>query len=384
MEKSLEGKKIAIVADWLTSRGGAEHVVIALSRLFPNADIFTSVYNPVLFSEFKNRVVHTSFLQKLPKSIRNKHQFLVPFFPRAFRSFDMSEYDVIISSSSSGFSKCVRKVRSRQIHICYCHTPVRFLYHARAEYIHDYPLPWWIRPARLILPFILYFLMKRDLEAVKFVDFFVANSDFVGKRINQYYHRDSVTIYPGVQTKPFVKAFENHSTWSYKDSYFLAVGRFIPYKRFDLLVETFAKNGLPLKLGGIGPDLAKCQRRAEALKADNIEFLGFVDYKKIPDLFAGARAFMFPVEEDFGLTPVEAMSAGVPIIYYNQGGARESVIKGMGVAFNTQTIQGLQRGIDDFLKHEKSFDRRTISLHGKSFDEIMFQKRFLDYVCSVL
>lgn len=372
--------KIALITDWLTSRGGAEHVNIAISKLFPEAVIFTSVYKAENFPELRSREVRATFLQKLPKKLRHRHQLLLPFFPKAFEKLDLSEFDLIISSSSSGFSKCVRKTRPEQVHICYCHTPVRFLYHAREEYLTEYPMPFFLRPFKFMLPALLNFLEKKDQLAIKGVDHFVSNSNFVGERIKKYYDRTAKTIYPCVNTAPFVQKGKN----SVKEDYFLAVGRFIPYKKFDLLVETFAANKLPLKLVGKGPELEKCQKLAKKLKAENIEFLGFVEREELILLFPKARAFVFPAEEDFGLTPVEAMAAGTPVIYLNKGGARESVSRNCGVSFAEQNTKSLQKGIDEFLTKENSFDRKELISRGQKFDERVFQKNLLAFITEVL
>ncbi len=372
--------KIALITDWLTSRGGAEHVNIAIAKLFPEAVIFTSVYKPENFPELKDREVKTTFLQKLPKQLRHRHQLLLPLFPKAFEKLNLSEFDLIISSSSSGFSKCVKKTRPGQVHICYCHTPVRFLYHARKEYLTEYPMPFFIRPFKFMLPALLNFLEKKDQAAIKGVDYFLSNSNFVGERVKKYYDRTAKTIYPCVNTDPFVEAEKNTE----KRDYFLAVGRFIPYKKFDLLVETFAENKLPLKLVGKGPDLDKCQKIAKKLKAENIEFLGFVERGELPSLFAKARAFLFPAEEDFGLTPVESMSAGTPVIYFNRGGAKESVAKNCGVSFEEQSRDSFQKGLDEFLTKEDSFDKKELSSRGQGFDEKVFQKNLLGFITEVL
>ncbi len=368
-------KKVAIVADWITSRGGAERVVFSLAKLFPKAVIFTSVYHPEKFPELRGRDVRTTFLQKLPLKLRKKHQFLLPFFPWAFEKIDLSEFDLIISSSSSGFSKCVRKTRPDQVHMCYCHTPVRFLYNAREEYLKDYPLPWWGTPIRWILPFLLNYLEKKDQEAMKTVDHWVSNSDFVADRIEKFYRAKALTINPGVETKEYVHAGKQDP----ERIYFLAVGRFIPYKKFDLLVETFAKNKLPLKLAGKGPELEKCKMMAKDLGANNIEFLGFVGDEELPNLYAHARAFLFPAEEDFGLTPVEAMSAGTPVIYYDKGGATESVGE-WGIPFRAQTVEELQKGIDGFLQQENNIHRDRIVERGQSFDESNFREKVANYL----
>ncbi|MCF7812239.1 glycosyltransferase [Candidatus Gracilibacteria bacterium] len=379
MNPKFENKKIALVADWLTDRGGAEHVVAALAKAFPQATIFTSVYNPDAFPEFRSREVRTTFLQKLPTAFRRKHQFLLPFFPMAFEKLDLSGFDIIFSSASSGFSKCVQKTKPEQKHICYCHTPVRFLYHARDEYMREYPLPWWGQPVKLILPLLLNWLTKKDQNAIKNIDFFLSNSDFVGKRIKKFYQKPSTTLYPCIDTKPFLQAAHQHS----KQDYFLAVGRFIPYKKFDLLVETFAKNHLPIKLVGSGPELEHCQELAREKNAQNIEFLGFAERARLPGLFARARAFVFPVEEDFGLVPIEAMSAGTPVLYYNRGGATESIGKTeikCGIAFDHQTSESLQKAIDRFLASESSFDPEEIQKRGEQFDEEIFIQKIHDFL----
>ncbi len=370
---NLKNKKVAIIADWLTSRGGAERVIFSMAKLFPQAVIFTSVISREKFPELKNREIKTTWLQKLPRFIRQKHQFLLPFFPTAFQKLDLSEFDLIISSSSSGFSKCVQKSRENSLHICYCHTPNRYLYHAREDYLKNFPIPWWGRWIRFFLPQILNFLEKIDQNCAKKVDCWIANSDFVGKRIQKFYHQKATTIYPGVETSKF-----QNFAGTPKKNYFLAVGRFIPYKKFDLLVQTFAKNGLPLKLAGTGPELEKCQNLAKKLKAKNIEFLGFVPDKDLAKLYAEARAFLFPAEEDFGLTPIEAMSAGTPVIFFNKGGASESVGK-WGISFEEQTIESLQKAIEKFQKTE--FDLEKVKFRGIFFDEENFRnnlRKFLE------
>lgn len=369
----LEEKRVAIVADWLTSRGGAERVIFSLTKLFPEATIFTSVYNESQFPELKKQEVRTTWLQKLPLFLRKKHQFLLPFFPYAFRKLDLSPFDLIITSSSSGFSKCVKKTRSEQIHICYCHTPVRFLYHAKEEYRKEFPLPFWAKPIRIVLPALLHWLTKADQRAAKKVDYWISNSDFVGKRIMKFYHTSSKTIYPGVETK----SFEHAGKQKTERNYFLAVGRFIPYKKFDLLIKTFTKNKLPLKLAGRGPEIEKCKELAK--NAKNIEFLGFVSDEDLSKLYAGARTFLFPAEEDFGLTPIEAMAAGTPVVYYDKGGATESVGK-WGIPFDEQSPKSLQKAIDTFLKTEKTIDREKIRERGISFDEEIFRKKFAEFL----
>lgn len=373
----IEDKKVAIVADWLTNQGGAERVIVALSKLFPEAPIFTSVYKPGSVPDLLGKDIRTTWLQKLPGKIRQKHQFLMPLLPEAFGKLDLSEFDIIISSSSA-FAKSVKKSRVDQVHICYCHSPTRYLYHAREEYLESYPLPVWLRPLKFLQPKVFDYVTPKDLKAAEAVDHFISNSDFIGERIKEFYHRDSVTIHPCTETAIFANSVTQN-----KQSYFLAVGRFIPYKKFDLLVETFIQNGLPLKLAGIGPELARCKKIVSESGVKNIEFLEFVPFADLPRLYAEARAFLFPAEEDFGLTPVESMSSGTPVIALNSGGVKESVTDKTGVFFDQQTVASLQSGIDEFIKKEKDFDQDEIQARGENFSVEKFQQKLLKYISSI-
>ena len=372
--KALNNKRVVIVADWLTNQGGAEQVVTALADAFPQAPIYTSVFTPGSIPALDGRAIRASWLQRLPAFLRRKHQFLLPFFPGAFARLDLSDFDIIISSSSA-FSKNVRKTRADQVHICYCHTPTRYLYNARDEYIETYPLPGWLKPFKFLLPKLLDYLTVKDLKGAQGVDYFISNSNFIAARIKKYYGRTATTIYPCTNTKQF-------SPLGPRGEYFLALGRFIPYKRFDLLVETFAKNSLPLKLGGIGPELEKCKAIARERQAKNIEFLEFVPYADLPSLYAGARAFLFPAEEDFGLTPVEAMASGVPVIAFGKGGATESVTTETGLFFEEQTPRSLQLAIDEFVNIEQKYSSKNIAHHAEKFSVENFQRQILEFVIS--
>ncbi len=367
----LKNKKVVIIADWLTNQGGAEQVVAAMSELFPESPIYTSVYTKGSVPVLDGKDIRGTWLQKLPLKLRKKHQFLLPFLPGAFERLDLSNFDVILSSSSA-FSKSVRKKKKEQIHFCYCHTPTRYLYNARQEYLETYPLPWWLRPFKVFLPKLLDYLTKKDQKAAQNVDYFISNSDYIGQRIDTYYKQDSQTIYPCIEADRLLNSQRK------RDDYFLAVGRFIPYKRFDLLVETFVKNGLPLKLGGTGPEMDRCKGLARG--ARNIEFLGFVPTEDLPNLYAGARAFLFPAEEDFGLTPVEAMCAGVPVVAYGKGGAIESVTPDTGIFFGEQSIESLQKSIDNFILNEQKFSSKKIKERGAQFDVKIFQENLIQFM----
>jgi len=377
MTMDLQGKKVCIIADWLTNQGGAERVIVAMHRMFPEAPIYTSVYNEGSVPDLLKADIRTSWLQRLPKKLRKKHQFLLPFFPHAFASLNLSEYDIILSSCSA-FSKSIKKLRPDQVHICYCHTPTRYLYHAREDYINNYPLPSWMKPLKFIFPVLIKYLTKKDQQAAKAVDHFVSNSNFVGQRIQKFYQRKSKTIYPCVDIAPFAD-----TKYQIPDTkYYFALGRFIPYKNFDLLVRTFVKNGLPLKLGGVGPELEKCKNLAKGHA--NIEFLEFVDYEDLPNLYAGAKAFLFPAEEDFGLTPVEAMAAGTPVIALGKGGALESVDDSSGVFFAEPTVESLQKTIDSLENNEQKFSSSEIKKRAQQFDEKVFQNHLNNFITSVV
>jgi glycosyltransferase involved in cell wall biosynthesis len=361
--------RIAIVADWLTSRGGAERVLFGLTALFPDAAVFTSVVRPELYPELAGRDVRTTWLQHLPEPLRRRHQYLLPLLPGAFARLDLSGFDLVISSSA-GFSKSVRTPPGA-VHVCYCHTPVRFLPHARAAYIRDYPLPLPFRPARLLLPPLLGHMARIDRAAAGRVDHFVANSRHVAARIHRFYGRDATVVHPGVDQTRFRAVAPAVSR-----DYFLAVGRFIPYKRFDLLVETFNRNGLPLVLAGDGPDLARLRN----LAMSNIRFSGFVADADLPALYAGARAFLMPAEEDFGLTPVEAMASGTPVIAYAGGGAAETVDSSSVLFFDTQSPESLQGAINALIAREPGFDPDAVRARAADFDMAAFQRRMLAFL----
>lgn len=399
----MKSPRIALIFDWLDDCGGMEHVNLAMVDAFPNAQIFTSVYDESKFPQLKNKTVHTTWLQRLPAKLRPKHQFLAPLMPLAFRGLDLSEFDIIISSSSSGYSKCIqthykknmKKLRAvpevdefesqggasrgkdfplRPTHVCYCHCPVRYLYHARSDYEENYPLPAILRPFKFLLKPLLNYLTTEDQTGAFHVDHWIANSNFIGERIKTYYGSQSTTIYPGIKLDRFSLSTPNN-----KQDYFLALGRFIPYKRFDLLVETFAKNGLPLKLAGTGPELEKCQSRAKELKAHNIEFLGFIKNEALPRLYRNARAFLFPAEEDFGLTPIEAMACRTPVIYLAKGGAVETVADA-GIPFSEQTEKSLQEAIDKFIKNEQKISSKEILERAQMFDDERFKRELKEFI----
>ena len=358
--------KVAIVHDWLVSLGGGERVVEALHELFPDAPVYTTVYNKNRLPEsFCKLNIITSFLQYIPFA-KVKHQVFLPLMPLAFESFDLSEFDLVISSSSS----CAKGVitGTNTVHICYCHTPMRYAW----DFYHEY-----IRDGNNLKRVLISLLMKNiriwDRISADRVDYFVANSRNVARRIQKHYKRDSYVIYPPVDVEKYY--LENKQ----KDFY-LIVSRLIPYKRIDLAIKAFNELELPLKIIGSGIEY----KRLKKLAKTNIEFLGTLQDDEVGEYYSNCRAFIFPGEEDFGITPLEAQASGVPVIAYGKGGALETVIDGKtGLLFLEQTTDSLIEKIKQ-IESGYSFDRLFIREHALKFSKKIFQQSILDFIENVL
>jgi len=316
--------KVALVHDHLAQDGGAEKVLKVLSDMFPRAPIYTLLYerkNAVKY--YQGRQIETSIIQKLPGGV-NHYQWYMPFMPMAVEFFDMSNYDLVISDSSS-FAKGVI-TSSQTLHLCYCHTPTRYLWSDTHQYINELHYNKYFKK---IISLVLNYIRMWDKLAADRVDAYIANSEFVAKRIKKYYKRDSVVIYPPVETEKF-KISQTVG------DYFLIGGRLAPYKRVDLAVEACKKTGKKLKIFGQGVDLPRLKNLARG--AGNIEFLGRVDDAVLAELYGRSLAFIHPQEEDFGITAVEVQASGRPVIAYRRGGALETVEEGVtGEFFNEQT-----------------------------------------------
>lgn len=356
--------KIAIVHDYLNQFGGAERVIQALHELYPEAPIYTSIYNADKLPEsFRQMDIRTSYMQHLPL-VFNLFKLYWPFYPSAFEGFDLSEYEVILSSSSA-FAKGVRK-NPQQLHICYCYTPARFLWRYH-DYVARESFPAWLKAG---LPWLLEPLKKWDLNNCAQVDFFVAISHHVAERIKKIYDRESDIIYPPVDTELFKISNLN------KD-YFLLLSRLNAYKRVDLVIDAFNQLKLPLKVVGDGP----LRRSLEAGAQANIEFLGRRPDNEIADLLAQCRALIFPGEEDFGIVPLEAQASGRPVIAYNAGGAKETIVDGeTGLFFTPQTAAALSLAVQRC--NFTSFDKLKLRQNALRFDKKVFQKRISEYVQS--
>lgn len=352
--------KIALVHDYLTQYGGGERVLEALAGMFPEAPIYTLVYDErATGGAFRGREIHTSFLQHLPFTKRH-HRMFPLLMPLAIEQFDLSEYDVALSVSASFAKGIVTKPGTR--HINYCLTPTRFLWDDSHRYVRESYSSW---PVRKLLPFLLSYLRVWDAEAAHRVDEFVAISEFVRRRITKYYERESVVVYPPVDVNKYFIADK-------VEDYFLMVGRLVGYKRFDLAVKTFAAMGLPLKIVGEGPEYRKIKNQISKVK--NIELLGLVSDYAMPELYARAQAVIFPQEEDFGLVPLEAMASGRPVIAYRAGGALETIVDGVtGIFFDQQTEIDLSLAVGKF--RHMAFDPHRIREHTMKFDINIFREK---------
>lgn len=352
--------KIAIVHDWLTNMGGAEPVVLELSKLFPDAPIYTSVYDKKNTTAFTDKDVRTTYLQKiLPSFIRYKHVLWPVLRAFAFRKLDMSEFDIIISSSSAE-AKSVRK-KPGAIHICYCHTPTRYYWSHYHEFKREFNFGLLTPLIRPFIPFFVRWMRKLDEESIKGVDVFIANSEVTKARIKKYYHRDSIVVYPPVDTKRFIGKNDTGR------SGYILWGRHVPYKRFDLAIEACNKLGLQLTVAGTGPD----SERLKKLAGPTVTFVGRVPDEELVRLAHKAKAFLFPNEEDFGISAVEALAAGLPVIAYKKGGALDIVEEGVsGVFFEQQTVESLFLAIEKF--ETSTFSYNTLVQRSKRFDRNLF------------
>lgn len=359
--------KIAIVTDWLTNMGGAEKVVLALHKAYPDAPIFTSVFDPKAMPDFAGVDVRTTWLQRLPKAVRNRHQLYAPLRALAFRKLNLQEYDIIISSSSAE-SKAVQK-RPDALHICYCHTPIRYYWSHYRTYL-KHPGFGLLDPiVKLIAPGFIWWMRKLDKRSVDGVDYFIANSTEVQQRIKTYYQRSSEIIFPAVQTDRL-----RPKGITKKGDYYLVVGRQIPYKRIDLAIAACNKLRKKLIVIGTGTEHDALAR----LAGPTVEMMTGIDDQQIVAYFQRAKGFIFPAEEDFGIVPIEAMAAGTAVIAYGKGGSQDYMTPKTGVTFARQSVNSLVQAMQKFESHK--FKRQQLIDHALSFGEEHFIAQLQDFV----
>jgi len=361
---SKQAPKVAIVHDWLTTAGGAEVVVAELHKLFPAAPIYTSVYNPDALPGLKSLDIRTTYLQEtLPKKLRYRHTLWPTARAKAFRQLDLSEFDVIISSSSAE-AKAVRKTRPDQKHIAYIHTPIRYYWSHYEEFRREFKFGAFTPFIRPFIPSLVKRMRKLDLESIEGIDVFVANSEVTQARIKQYYNRPSTVVHPPVDVDKFTPSPKGER------SGYVIWGRHVPYKRFDIAVEAANQLAVPLTVIGTGPDT----ERLKKLAGPTVTFTGRVSDAELIRLAQSAKGFLFPNEEDFGISAVEALAAGTPVIAYAKGGALDIVQDGeTGVLFDEQSVESLVKAMKRFEK--LSFLPATLHRKAKRFDKSLFATR---------
>ena len=358
--------KIALVHDWFNDIGGAEKVVREMLLCYPDADVFSLID----FYDEKKRAKYllgkkskTSFIQYIPFS-KKWYRFLFPFFPQAIESLDLSAYDVIISSSSS-VAKGVKKSKS-QLHICYCHSPVRYAWDLREDYLSVMKNS----VSKSLFNYFLNRLQKWDLQANSQVDFFIANSENVKNRIRNNYNRDSTVIYPPVD----VSSFE---VTTQKENYYFTVSRLVAYKKTEQIIKAFAKfPHLKLVVAGDGPN----RRKLKNIATSNVKILGYIPTEILKEKIKYAKAFIANANEDFGITVVEAQSCGTPIIVPYLGGYKETVNEKTGQFFEKQSVKDIEVAIEQFESQKKDYKKEDFLDNVQRFDRRRFQIEYKEFI----
>jgi glycosyltransferase involved in cell wall biosynthesis len=338
---------------------GGERVVEALCELYPDADIYTHVAKPEALSDtIRRHRIHETSIARLPGARRHYQKYL-PLMPLALEKLDLREYDLVISSECGPAKGVITTPRT--LHVCYCHSPMRYVWDMHWDYVKGVS-----KPLRPLARGLLHYVRRWDLASAFRVDHFLANSKFVARRIDKHYRRDAEVIHPPVDTEAFGLA---EST----DDYYLMVGQLVPYKRADLAVRAFTSAGKPLRVIGDGEQLAALRRMA----GPTVEVMGRQPESVIRESYPRCRALVFPGEEDFGIVPVEAMASGRPVIAYGRGGALETVAEGRtGLFFDEQTEESLLDAVRRFEQVEDKFDPAEIRRHASAFDREVFKDRF--------
>jgi glycosyltransferase involved in cell wall biosynthesis len=356
-----QDKKIAVVHDYLTQKGGAERVVIAIMKTFPNADLFTSVYEPEgTFPFFKEIKINTTFLQKIYLPSLG-HRTYLPLYPLAFKNLDLKGYDLIISSSSA-FAKCIKKNGS--IHIAYVHTPPRFIYF-KEQYLENERFSFM---KKIYLHTFLNYLKNEDIKGIRSADFIIVNCRNTQERIKRIYGRDSVIIYPPIEVENFRMAKKT-------EDFYLIVSRLLPHKKIDVAISAFNKLRKKLLIVGSGPAYKQLKR----ISSSSIEFCGSVDDETLKKLYSTSSALIFPQEEDFGIVPLECMASGRPVIAFGKGGVLETVIPDeTGIFFYEQTPDAIIEAVKKFEKMH--FEPEKIREHARRFDLKVFQQKMINVI----
>jgi len=365
--------KVALIHDHLAQDGGAEKVLQALAEMFPEAPIYTLLCEEENIKKYyQNHRIDTSVIQRLPGGVKH-YKWYMPFMPMAVEFFDLSGYDLVISDSAS-FAKGVI-TRPETLHIDYCHTPTRYLWSDSHQYINELKYNKWLKK---IVSLFLNYVRIWDRQAADRVDIFIANSKIVQQRIKKYYQRDSTVIYPPANTKKYSLSPELIDEKLRVENYFLIGCRLAPYKRVDIVIEAFKKMpSKKLKIFGSGIDLNRLKKIAG--EASNIEFLGRVEDQQLAKLYRNCQAFIHPQEEDFGITVVEAMACGAPVIAYRRGGALEIIIENQtGLFFDQQKPEVIIEVVEKFNKN--NFDEKIIRAQAEKFSTENFKANIQNFI----
>lgn len=360
--------KIAIVHEWFVDYSGSEKVVEQLLNVFPDAGLFALIeFLPDHLKHFiKGKTVQTSFIQKLPFS-KKKYRNYLALMPVAVEQLNVSDADIVITSSHA-VSKGVLTT-SNQLNICYCHSPMRYAWDLYHQYLKEAGLNKGIKG--FFAKLILHYVRQWDLSTVNRVDYFIANSEYVAKRIKKIYNRDATVIYPPVNTNNFTLQVK-------KDDFFLTSSRLVSYKKIDVIVKAFANRPADkLIVIGEGPDFAKLKK----LATSNVSLLGYQKFEILKDYMQRAKAFIFAADEDFGITAVEAQACGTPVIAFKKGGSLETLIENKtGIFFTEQTAPSIQQALDKFEQMKEVFIASDIRLHAEKFSEERFRKQIETFV----
>lgn len=362
--------KVAIVHYWWLSNRGGEAVVAAIAELYPEADLYVHVCDEPLVRKtlgagFKGQVI-TTFIARLPGAAKHYQKYL-PLMPVALEQLDLSAYDLVISSESGPAKGVI--TRPDALHVCYCHSPMRYVWDMYPAYLQGAG-----RFVRALFPWVAHWLRVWDRASADRVDHFVANSSFVASRIRKFYRRDAEVVYPPVN----VTAFDHRRE---RGDFYLCLGQLVPYKRADMVVEVFNRLGLPLVVIGEGELLD----RLKAIAAPNVQLMGRQAFSVVKEKLETCKALVFPGLEDFGIVPVEAMASGAPVIAYGKGGALDTIVHGKtGILFDEQSNSALEAAIRGFEAGQHRFDVETLREHAAGFDKSIFQRRFLQAVARAL
>jgi glycosyltransferase involved in cell wall biosynthesis len=355
---------VALVHDWLTGMRGGEKVLLSLARLFPDAPIYTLLHVPgSVARELEARTIRTSFVQRLPR-VAERYRHYLPLFPAAAGSLDLSAYDLVVSSSH-----CVAKgvkVAPGALHLCYCHTPMRYVWDRYDDY---FPPERLSAPARVLVPLVAEALRAWDVATAPRVHAFAANSRYVAGRIRRYYDREAEVIAPPVDTDFFTPDGAGEGTYD------LVVSALAPYKRLELVLDAYRGTGRALKIAGSGPEAS----RLRAIMPAEATLLGQVDDATLRELYRGCRAVIMPGVEDFGIVPVEAMACGRPAVVFAEGGGAETVVPGeSGVVFHEATSEALRAAVDSL--EGIRFNTSALRARAESYGCRVFESRFREFV----